>query len=106
MDTGKVGKIEYSRFDVTCHLGRRLLCFIEAAAGDHHAVAVPGQRGRSCFPDSAVAAGDDDPHQRGAYIRRPTPIRLTTAPLMSQRSGRKPSATIPQISEPAMNTPP
>jgi hypothetical protein len=35
-----------------------------------------------------------------------TPTRQISAPMASQRSGRNPSKAIPQMSEPATNTPP
>src|SRR5206468_3155876 len=74
---GEIGEIELSDLDVARHFGGRLLGLLDASAGDHHAVAALGQRGGSGLADAAVAAGDDDPHQRGAYRIRRRPIRLT-----------------------------
>jgi hypothetical protein len=50
------------------------------------------------------AVGGQEP--RGAYMSSATPTRQTSAPARSHRSGRNPSATIAQASDPAMNTPP
>ena len=41
---------------------------------------------------------------RGPYMMTATPIRQTTAPMMSHRSGRNLSTTIPQASDPATKT--
>ncbi|MCW2677358.1 MAG: hypothetical protein JWR70_2398 [Modestobacter sp.] len=43
---------------------------------------------------------------RGAYMSRATPPRQTRAPARSHRSGRNPSATTAQASDPTMKTPP
>ncbi len=74
---GEIGEIELGNLDVARHIGGCALGLRDASAGDHHAVAALGRRGGGRPADTAVAAGDDDPHQRGAYLIRPTPIRLT-----------------------------
>ena len=55
-------------------------------------------RERNHLPVSAPALG--------AYMMIETPTRHTTAPQMSYRSGRKPSATIPQSRLPTTKIPP
>ena len=79
--TGEIGEIEFRNLDAARHIGGCPLGLLDASAGDHHAVATLGCRGSGRLADTAVAAGDDDPHQRGAYMIRPTlsqPARATT----------------------------
>jgi hypothetical protein len=67
-DTGEIGEIELGDLDLARHVGGCPLGLPDASAGDHHAVAALGCRAGGRPSDSAVAAGDDDPHQRGPYL--------------------------------------
>jgi drug/metabolite transporter (DMT)-like permease len=73
-------------------------------------------RGPRPIPGRSAADGPKEPatgcpgaggrQPLGAYMTTATPAGRTGAPITSQRSGRKPSITMPQAGDPATNTPP
>jgi hypothetical protein len=97
------------------HSGRKTRDFDKIAQLAHYPlwsrVKMVRARSVSGGPDHLIAwrAGGRDAmgdQPRGAYMITMTPTKHTAAPITSNRSGRKPSATIPHNSDPTTNTPP